>query len=71
MDWQLLASEPEPDEPPFEKYLVTKIYLADTSGNKMLVAIDGPCELRTFGFSEEGNALVVATSCEVIIWSRE
>jgi len=70
-DWQVLAGEPEPDEPPFERFLVTKVYLIDKSGNRTFVAADGPCELRAFGFSDKGNVLVVATSCEVIIWSQD
>src|SRR5215831_3877241 len=67
-EWQLIAFLPEADEPPFEKYLVTKVYLADANGNRMLVAKDGPCELRVFGFAETDKTLVVATSCEVVIW---
>lgn len=42
--WEVVASEPEADNPPFEQHLVSKIYLADSRGNRTLVATDGPCD---------------------------
>lgn len=69
--WTLLKMEKEPDDPPFEKYLVNKIFLQSPTKELMiLISKDGPCELRVFGFSTTGNSLIVASSCELTIWSR-
>lgn len=71
-DWKIVASEKQPDDHPFEKYLVTKIFLnSPDNSEKFFICKDGACELRAFGFSETGKSLVVATSCELVIWSRE
>lgn len=70
--WSLKISDPEPDDLPFEKYLVQKIYLVSPNQKeKTLIAKDGPCELRAFGFSDTGNSLIVALSCEIVIYSRQ
>lgn len=70
--WMLLTSEPEPDDSPFERYLVSKVYLVSPDKmHKTIVAKDGACELRAFGFSSTGKSFIVATSCELIIYSRD
>lgn len=70
--WCLLISERQPDDTPFEKYLIHRIYLiSPDKREKVLVGKDGPCELRAYGFSETGASFIIALSCEVIIYSRE
>jgi len=69
--WILIISEPEPDDKPFEKYLVKKIYLqSPDKKEKTLVGKDGACELRTFGFSDTGDTFIIALSCDLTIYSR-
>jgi len=69
--WTLIASETEPDDKPFEKYLVQRIYLiSPDKQQKFIVGKDGACELRAFGFSETENPLIIALSCDLIIYSR-
>lgn len=69
--WSLIASSPEPDDKPFEKYLVQRIYLVSPNKKEMIyVGKDGACELRAFGFSETGNSFIVALSCDLVIWAR-
>lgn len=69
--WTLIASDPEPGEIPFEKSLVRKIYLiSPDKQQKRVIGKDGACELRAFGFSETGNSLIIALSCELTIYSR-
>jgi hypothetical protein len=70
--WTITASEKTPDDHPFEKYLVTKIFLNNPDHSQSIfITKDGPCELRVFGFSETGKSLIVGTSCDLVIWSRE
>jgi hypothetical protein len=67
----LIASEPEPDDKPFEKYLVKRIYLVSPDKNeKIYVAKDGACELRAFGFSDSGDTFIIALTCDLVIYSR-
>jgi hypothetical protein len=68
--WTLIITEPEPDEEPFEKYLVQKIHLISPDKEKIYITQDGACELRAFGFSGTGNSFIVATSCTLVIYSR-
>jgi hypothetical protein len=69
--WTLIASEPEPDDKPFEKYLVQRIYLVSPDKQqKNIVGKDGACELRAFGFSETDNSFIIALSCDLTIYSR-
>lgn len=69
--WMLEKAGGIPDDPPFERYLVNKIYLTHReSAQRVCIAKDGACELRAFGFSGTGNSLVVALSCDLVIWSR-
>ncbi|HEU5164024.1 MAG TPA: hypothetical protein VFU29_00715 [Chitinophagaceae bacterium] len=69
--WTLIATEPEPDDKPFEKYLVKRIYLlSPDKEEKLLVGKDGACELRAFGFSDTGDTFVIALSCDLTIYSR-
>ena len=69
--WQLTLGDPERDEPPFEKYLVQKLYLLSPDGlKKTAIAKDGACEIRAYGFSEWNNSFVWATSCEIVIGQR-
>lgn len=35
------------------------------------IATDGACEFRACGFSETGRSFVIATSCDLTIYSRE
>ncbi len=70
--WTLTISKAESDDKPFDKYLVQKIYLVSPDERQnIVVAKDGPCELRAFGFSDTGNSFIVALSCELIIYSRQ
>lgn len=48
-----------------------RIMLHAPDRSRMLVATDGACELRAFGFSETGRSFVVATSCELMSFSRQ
>jgi hypothetical protein len=69
--WQLELTTPSPAPPPFEKYMVQKIYLTHKeSGHRELIGQDSPCELRAYGFSDTGNTLIIALSCDLIIWTR-
>ena len=69
--WKLIITEPQPDEKPYEKYLVRKIYLVSPDNKENIyITKDGACELRAFGFSETGNSLIVALSCDLVIWTR-
>ncbi|AYQ33882.1 hypothetical protein [Runella sp. SP2] len=69
--WALTVSEPEPDDKPFEKYLVKRIYLQSADKKeKIFVGKDGACELRAFGFSDTGDTFVIALSCDLTIYSR-
>jgi hypothetical protein len=69
--WTLVASGPEPDDKPFEQYLVTRIYLVSPDKNqKIFIGKDGPCKLRAFGFSDTGDTFVIALSCNLVIYSR-
>lgn len=68
--WQLKSSDPEPDDEPFQQYMVKRIYLISPTVEKAYVGKDGACYLRTFGFSHPGNSFVTATSCDLIIYSR-
>jgi hypothetical protein len=70
--WTLAISKPEPDDKPFEKYLVQKIYLVSPDKNTQLfITKDGPCEFRAYGFSETNNSFIIASSCDLIIYSRQ
>lgn len=70
--WELLCTDPQPDDKPFEKYLVKSIYLVSPDREqKLLICKDGPCEFRAFGFSDSGETFVVASSCDLVIYSRE
>ncbi|NIG53372.1 hypothetical protein [Chitinophaga sp. Cy-1792] len=70
--WQLITRENEPDDPPFEHYRVTKIFLVSPDGKEIFfITKDGPCELMAYGFSPTGNSLIVALSCDLVIWSRD
>jgi len=69
--WALTISEPEPDDKPFEKYLVKRIYLqSPDKKEKLFVGKDGACELRAFGFSDTGDTFIIALSCDLTIYSR-
>jgi len=50
---------------------VTQIYLTTPNEEKYFLGEDGACELRAFGFSDTFKSLIVATSCELIIYSRD
>jgi len=69
--WELVLTDLQPDDPPFEKYLVQSVFLANNfEGNKIFISKDGPCEFRAFGFSQTGKSFVVALSCELTIWAE-
>lgn len=68
--WELIVSDPEPEDAPFEKYTIHKVFLVDPAGTKYFVTKDGPCELRAFGFSESGKTFVIGSSCELVIWAK-
>lgn len=70
--WELIITAPQPDDKPFEKYLVQKIYLVSPDKKKKIFIMkDGPCELRAYGFSDSGKTFIVALSCELVIFSEE
>lgn len=70
-DWELKLSDPRLDDPPFEEYSVQLVLLQQLDSRELLtVAKDGPCEFRAFGFSQTGRSLFVASSCELVVWSR-
>jgi hypothetical protein len=49
----------------------SRIFLnSPTQEEVIFISKDGPCELRSFGLSPTGNFLVVALTCEIVIWSR-
>jgi len=67
--YKLSLTQPQPDDPPFEKYLVQSIFIAHQE-DKIFVSKDGPCEFRAFGFSETRNSFIVASSCDLVIWGK-
>lgn len=69
--WELIVSEPVQDAPPFEKYVVQNVFLKHPANDSAIfITKDGPCEIRSFGFSETGKSFIVALSCELIIWTE-
>jgi hypothetical protein len=69
--WTLVKDAPEPEDPPFENFMVQKIYLVSPDKQqKFFISKDGACELRAFGFSDTGNTFIVALSCDLVIYSR-
>ena len=70
--WSLTAGEPLIEHTPFGTRSTTKIYLAHSANNdRVVVAEDGACELKAFGFSDTGGSFIVATSCDLVIYSRD
>lgn len=47
-----------------------QVVLTAPDRSRTLVADDGACELRAFGFSQTGLSFVVATSCELLMFGR-
>lgn len=71
-NWVLVVSDPEPDDEPFEKYLVKRIYLVSPDKKqKVFLDKDGACELRALGFSDTGDTFIIASSCDLVIYSRK
>lgn len=69
--WRLEFSPHQIDANESSKIHSQEIYLALPEINhKEVIYKDGPCELRAFGFSDTGKSLIVASSCELIIYSR-
>lgn len=68
--WTLQMSQPEPEDEPFQQFMVQRIYLISPGGEKTYIGKDGACELRALGFSETGSSFIIALSCELIIYSR-
>ena len=69
--WTLIVSQPQPDDKPFENYLVQRIFLlSPDKREEIFITKDGPCELRAYGFSDTGDSFVVALSCDLTIYSR-
>ncbi len=69
--WQLEMLDPAPEDEPFQQFMVRRVYLVSPKGEKTFIGKDGACELRALGFSQTGNSLIIATSCELIIYSRQ
>lgn len=70
--WTLITSEPQPDDKPFEEYLVQRVYLiSPDKQQKVFITKDGPCELRALGFSKTEKSFIVALSCDLTIYSRQ
>lgn len=69
--WELTAEPRHAAKGGISDYPSTHIILTQsTTMAKMKVAEDGACELRAFGFSDTYMSFIVATSCELIIYSR-
>ena len=47
-----------------------RVAMIEPGGTRTIVAEDGECELRAFGFSQTGRSFIVATSCLLDIFSR-
>ena len=47
-----------------------RVVLTSPDRSRTLVADDGACELRAFGFSQTGLSFVIATSCELLMFGR-
>lgn len=43
---------------------------APDSRQPVCIGEDGPCEMRACGFSETGRSFIIATSCELAIFTR-
>jgi len=68
--WQLISANPEPGEKPFEQYMVTKLHLeSPNKQEKIYLTKDGACEFRAFGFSSTGKSFIIASSCELHIYT--
>ena len=48
----------------------SEIVLISPDGNRKVVSNNDVCELRAFGFSDTGKSFVVASGCELIIFSQ-
>lgn len=69
--WELTVANPASDDPPFERFNVTKVYLNNYSlAEHDFITKDGACELRALGFSQTGRSFVIALSCEIVIWTK-
>lgn len=60
--WKLIERE--------SKDLIKNIYLKYLAEDEVFVANEEPCELRAFGFSPTEKSFIIATSCEVAIFSK-
>lgn len=51
---------------------INKFYLRHVDYSEPIpVAEDGPCEVRAYGFANNEETMVIATSCELIVWIRK
>ena len=53
----------------FLEYPYQSIYNDINNGVK--VGEDGVCELRTYGFSQTGQSFIIATSCDITLFTRQ
>jgi hypothetical protein len=58
---------------PHHYIFLTSIWksIYDDAENAVKVATDEVCELRAYGFSETGRSFVIATSCDITIFTRD
>jgi hypothetical protein len=49
---------------------IRTILLRSPARETIAIGDDGACELRAFGFSETGNSLIIAISCDLAIFAR-
>ncbi len=65
--WRVVAEEGRHGTIPIQKFYFKHNDLTEP----IFIGEDGPCELRVYGFSEDEKLLVIATSCELVIWGFE
>jgi hypothetical protein len=64
--WLLYAEDSFHGSMPIKRFFLTH---SGSSASKFIVE-DGPCEVRCYGFSDDERLMVIATSCELVIWIR-
>ena len=64
--WTLSAEDSQYNTIPIKKFYIKN----SGSSVSFFIAEDGPCEVRCYGFSETEKTMIIASSCELIIWKR-
>jgi hypothetical protein len=63
--WRLVEEEGRHGTIPVQKFYLRHNDLTE----RIFIGEDGPCELRAYGFSEDEKLMVIATSCELVVWA--